>query len=1191
MTVLLKQLEIHGFKSFATPTTFVFDRGITAVIGPNGSGKSNVAEALRWVLGEQGYTNLRSRRTEDVIFAGSDKRAQLALAEVTLILDNPDGELPLPFTEISITRRAFRSGESQYLINGSRVRLKDIQQLVASLGQAYTIIGQGLVDAALSQRPEERRGLFEHAAGISGLRLRANEAERGLNETSANALRLRDILSELEPRVRSLERQARMAREYGAVRDRLHDLHRRHYAALWRESSARVRAARLELHETDTRYREAEQAHTAASQRLAAIRGQERSLVEQLGALTDQIAGLERSLAETRHQGELLQSEARAASQRLVDLQTRRDELEREREQAAEEAIRLRAEAAALECQLTGQRDELAARDAAASAARARRSALQAEITGIEQEIVRHIRDAAEAEGQVQALAERQTSLDNEARQIAASLDDDREQRDRLMAALVESEQQIADIRLQIERIVEERARIDAELIALRDQAAACQREIEQEERELTVLQSRLDALERVHASGEGLYAGVRAVLRAARNGDLALSGLIGTVAETVEVPKEYETAIEVALGGHLQDIIVERWDDAQTAIDYLRRSNSGRATFQPLDSLRPPRRQSLDISDPDLVGIAADLVHFPETVQPVVDQTLGRTVVVRNLEASRRMLRSAGGWTIVTLSGEITRPSGAVTGGGRASEAGLLARERERRSLPKTIATRHAGMQAMRHELDTLAVTVEDTVARVNHTREREIALRLNLRAAEAERERVHREHRAAEAASATLAERALRSRQRRGELVEAARVAHDRAGSARKQAEQLRARVSELQQQLDAEPAGDDDAVGALRAELARTSERIQSLTTSARRASDRASEAARALATREAEIERLGQLHRDDESKRVAIDTEVSGLASTLAEQRLSLPPLEAERARLRGAIEQAERDLDRATESIRLSERERDRATLGVARAQDEQIFLTERIRNDLDLDDPAGLDAVEDTGDPPAEQEINRLRDRLRRMSVVSDDVVEQYKTESERLAYLRGQLEDVEQAAAGLRRVLAELNTRMAEQFNATFREVAAAFEHTFTRLFGGGTARLVLSGSEDGAAGIDIVAQPPGKRLQNLTALSGGERALTAVALLIAIQRVNPSPFCLLDEVDAALDESNVVRFRDELRDLSGGTQYVVITHNRGTIEGADTLYGVTMGNDGVSRVLSLKLEDAIQAVEEYETVVMRDA
>lgn len=1187
MTLLLTRLDIHGFKSFATPTTFLFDRGITAIIGPNGSGKSNVAEALRWVLGEQGYANLRGRRTEDVIFSGSERRPALGMAEVTVTFDNRDGDLPLEFNEITVSRRAFRSGENQYLINGARVRLKDVQQLVAPLGQAYTIIGQGLVDAALSQRPEERRGLFEHAAGIGGLRLRAVDAERGLAESAANAERLRDILGELEPRVRSLERAARLAREYSAVRDRLRALQHAHYARQWRESEARVAAARRELRAADAALGAVEEAHVAAGRRLSELRGHERALAEETRRLAETIAAAEQALNAERHRRELLDVRLRALAERLTDRRAARDEAVRQRDAAGADEARCAGDLETVDARLADAERRLAEIEAAGAAIRARRTELDAELARCDREALDRTRERAAAAGALGAIDDRLRSLMVEHAGIADALARDRAARAALCAAATALEEQHAALGIALAAAEEEAGAAAQALAAARLSLAERERDLTARERELAGAQARFESLERTHLAGEGLYAGVRAVVRAVRGGRLHLPGMLGPLAELIEVPAELETAIEVALGAHLQDIVVERWADAETAIDFLQRTRAGRATFQPLDAVRPARRQRLTLADSRVLGIAADLVGYDRRIDAVIANTLGRVVVVADLDTSRRLLHTAPGWTIVTLGGEITRPSGSVTGGSRVAEAGMLARERERRALPAMIAREQERISADRIAWERDARQAADLAGRVTAFQSVVDARRHDLRSLDAERARIDRDIAAADAALARHDAHVAEIAARRAALL-AEQAAHtERVGDIDAALAALAERREEVARMLAALPVADAGASADVRAEIAALRERRESLRAAREQARARAAAARHAAAERAAEIERLQALVRAAEEERAGLDAEIAARAEALVADRTAAPPVEQRRAEVARQVAGAERDLDAATVRVRDAERERDRASLALARAQDEQVFLAERIRNDLDLDDPARLEAVvvdDDTSgvDPAAaEAEIQRLRDRLRRMAVVGEDALEDYERESARLAFLSAQLEDIEQAAEGLRAVLSELHARMAERFQATFREVGAAFEATFTRLFGGGTARLALHTGDDGQPAIEIVAQPPGKRLTGLTALSGGERALTAVALLIAIQRVNPSPFCLLDEVDAALDEANVLRFRDELRDLAGTTQFIVITHNRGTIEGADVLYGVTMGEDSISRVVSLRLEDAVRQAE----------
>jgi len=1183
VTLLLKQLHIHGFKSFATPTTFAFDRGMTAVIGPNGSGKSNVAEALRWVLGEQAGSNLRSRKTEDVIFAGSDKRSQLAMAEVILTLDNHDGDLPLPFAEITVARRAFRTGENQYLINGARVRLKDVHQLVAPLGQSYTIIGQGLVDAALSQRPEERRGLFEHAAGISGLRMRANEAERSLTEASGNAQRLRDILGELEPRVRSLDRQARLAREYGTVRTQLSAMHHRYYSALWSGLSERLNDAFRVQSAAEEQHALQEREYGETSHRLAILRGNERRLVDESQQRREALTARERELADARHRCELLAQRTKTVDERAIELRNLIAELASEQTSLSDGIERTQTHHAAVSERIAAMENELREHDSRLSEARERRAHAQQAIAEIERQQRDIVQELARVEGTLHSFAERRAAIDRERQETCTTQHSTATRTGELDNERAELRERATAQRREVDALEAQRLAVDAVIALARNDLTSLQPRIEQAERDVTRTQARLEVLERAHASGEGLYSGVRAVVRAVRKNELAMPGLLGTVAETVVVPSNLESAIEVALGGHLQDIIVAQWSDAQAAIDFLMRSNAGRATFQPLETVRPSLRPTIDIRDTAILGVAADLVEFPESVRSVIEQILGRTLVVSDLEAVQRIVRQVNAWTLVTLNGEITRPSGAVTGGSRVQEAGMLARERERRTLPRTVAEQRATLETLHHDRDVITDTVRQQsqiLARLHDDDER---LTREHRVVEHELERANRERDALSKQAAVIVQRLDDIDERASQLATTEQAMRQRQSERQRSLDTLAATLSQLIDEHAAALDEPDDRMGALRVELATGRERLRADTLEIERLRDRMTVVSQLVIARQNDVTQLLDESRSSLERKTLLDDETSRLAGEINLERGRLTPLESERRSTEASLASAEIDLNLASEKLREAERERDRATLGLARVQDEQVFLSERIRNDLDVTEPHLLDTEDGDEPAPTDADIARLRERLRRMSVVSEDVLEQFETESTRLEYLSAQLADVDNAANGLRKVLAELNASMSARFADTFRDVALMFEQTFTRLFGGGSARLVLGSSDDMSAGIDIVAQPPGKRLQNLNALSGGERTLTAVALLIAIQRVNPSPFCMLDEVDAALDESNVVRFRNELRELTSTTQFVVITHNRGTIEGADTLYGVTMGDDGVSRVLSLRLEEAIRTVDNF--------
>ncbi len=1184
----LKQLDINGFKSFANPTTFVFDRGVTAIIGPNGSGKSNVAEALRWVLGEQQYSNLRSRRTEDIIFGGSDRRGRMGLAEVSLTIDNSSGLLPIEFNEVNVTRRAHRSGENQYLINGNRVRLRDIQQLTAPLGQAHTIVGQGLVDAVLSQRPDDRRSLFEHAAGITGLRMQTVRAERGLAEAEENAQRLQDITGELEPRVRSLARRARQAQQYESVRAELSELQRGYYGALWITARERHEAANIRHAAAAATVEQLERDHTSIRTTLTEARAAERKLASERAAQAERLSTLETDLAAARHRLELLQAESRAAEERARERARAREQFEAAQAERKEALAATEQRIAALGDEVATNRASYDAHITERDQVLEQRSTLETELAQQESANGQRVRRLNQIDIDLAGARERATILERTATELETRLASLKEQLGELGRETDRADEEIAEAAAEVESVRQQRDELERTLDQLEGELRRAQALRQESERDLDRLRGRHELLERIWAEGEGLHAGVRAVLRAARGNELNLPGLVGTVAEVVSVPAEYETAIETALGGHLQDIIVRHWDDAATGVDYLKSTGSGRARFQPLDTLRRYRPRQLTATPAGLIDRAAALVEYDPEISVVIDQLLGRTLVARDLDAAHALSRELDGWTIVTLQGELVAPSGSVTGGSRMRGAGLLARERERRGLPARIEAAERQLEDARESIRTLQRRQEREVDSLQSLDSELADARTRERAA-TERRRQHRRELEAETATVTRQQQELgRLRDDLATLASTSEPLSQERAAIEAETREFEAQREQLKQQLNDMPIPDERGLGQLSTELATLEERLRS----AKRERDSlAAQIDRAVdesARHEAEIANIAARRSELGRDAAELQETVASLTATLAEERGGMGPITARLAELRDEITAQESQIEERGRELREAERRLDQAALDVARAGDAVDLLRNRILDDLDIDDPAGLVACASDASEETEQAIRRLRERLRRMGSAGEDVIEEHREESERLEYLTSQLSDVEGATESLRQVLRDLHQQMGNRFGDTFDEVAKEFEATFKRLFGGGSARLSHEPDGDEPGGIDIVVRPPGKRLQGLNQLSGGERALTAVALLIAIQRVNPSPFCMLDEVDAALDESNVIRFRQELRDLAQDTQYIVITHNRGTIEGADTLYGITMGDDSVSRVLSLRLDEAIRAIEDDQLLEM---
>lgn len=1189
----LKRLEIHGFKTFASHTTFEFRPGITAIIGPNGSGKSNAADAVRWVLGEQSHATLRSKRTEDIIFSGGGKRAPSGFAEVSLTIDNSDRLLPLPYGEVTITRRATRAGENEYSINRSRVRLRDIHEAVGPLGGSYTIINQGLVDAALTLRPEERRRLFEDAADIGTYVARKSDAESKLRETSANMERSTDLLSELEPRLRSLKRQATAARNHRELSDELRELLLRHYTHAYQ--TARRALAQAEIHEAtgaaDLEARRGAQAAATSELRLA--REAVRELRERLGKLHNESSGLH---ARAAH----VQRDLAVGGERLAALSRREEDAERSRHELANRYEELERERSAITARLDDAQVRLAAARAAVDDHSTAQASQEQELRAARQRLDSAARDEAAVTAAAAALArraeqltERRTALQAEQTSQSNGLQTTEATLARHHAALAGVEAALTaaqatraaaasseeQARAEIERLRAERGRADDTLAATR--------------RALADQEARLESLTRLQRSFAGSFAGVKAAMQWAeaqrRAGFVLVSSLLRT-------PPHLDTAIEVALGSRIQNIVVETWQDAEEAIGALKKNGSGRATFLPLDSIKRQgaggRNAPAELS-PGVLGIAAELVEYDHRYRDVVWSLIGRTLIVDHLATARHALRTvSGNWSIVTLAGEQVNSSGALTGGAQIKEAGVLRRERELRELP-------AQVDAARQ--------VADERARERATLEAGISVAERAaREAEANRRRVNGDLEQSREAERTArreverAENALDLQRRRVEQIavdlvgvesqqEALLAEH---ASLEQQEQQVRIWLNELRT-ADAVRANEELAAQTRLAELRAVAAAVEGELRTERALIQSHDQQFRRLDIQRAEIEQRGGTLANEraaaaaqlatlETAHTKLLAEIDGLHELISPAEAELAALEANRA----TNEQRESEL---TAALLAHESAHGRAALDTIRARDRLDTLWERAAaDDIDVEQLPTHDDTTFNVEELASQ-ITALRSRIARLGAVNPLALEEYEESNTHYQFMTTQLADLQHAADALRELIGELDGAMTARFETTFASISAEFERCFVRLFGGGEAKLFLTNNAgvivngDGEGnhgnitdlGIDITVRPPGKRQQNISLLSGGERALTASALLFAILTVNPTPFCILDEVDAALDEANVGRFRAMLADLAAQTQFLLVTHNRGTIEVADTIYGVSMLDDGASRVLSVRLEE----------------
>lgn len=1188
----LKQLTLQGFKSFADETHLVFPGGITAIIGPNGSGKSNVADAIRWVLGERRLTALRGKSGEDMIFAGSKRRGRAGMARVVLTFDNSDGWIPVDYAEVTVERRVFRSGESEYLLNGNRVRLMDLSDLLdrAGLGRdAYLIIGQGLVDHVLALRPQERVALFEQAAGITPYRTRRDETLQRLEETQRNLERVRDLLGEIEPRLHRLEKQAQRYEQYQKLNEALKATLTIWYGYRWHQSLAALDLARSRqaYQEERTQKRAAVVADLEA--RIAALRQQ---TIERRRALT----ALHHTRSETAAQAEALQRELAVALERRRLLQAYREEA--------------RANLIPLQTALEAEAGELQTLTAALAASAERltsaQNALQeAESAYADLQAQRQVILQRQSALQSQALAQRHQLADRQSRseralaqqaELARRLDDLAQAQDEAQTRVRAAQEAVTAARAALAQAEEALRAHEAGEDAQRAARDAAQSALEQARREWATLESerqqlaaRLDALERLAQEGTGLYPGVRAVLRAVEQGHLR--GLPGTFASLVRVPPDLERAMEVALGSHLQDIIARTWQDAEAAVTWLKQHRAGRATFLPLDTLRTGPLLEVPAA-PGVVGLAAALVDYDPALRPAVHSLLGRVAVVQHLDAARRLFeRLSGSFQIVTLEGDILRSGGALTGGESRAEqerGNLLARERERRELPEALEQLTARGRGLRARIQDL----ESEINRLSETLRQQREQRQTLeRARQLAARKVDEAVQALEAAQRHLA---WQQRLRQETLAEQKTLADT---------------LQRLEQERDAAR----EALQALEAQLADTARELDALDDAslARLLAERRTALALAaqehdnqrllLETRQRERHRLQQQWEAQQQRLQSLEDELASLTGSLDELRAryeaarqaaqeveaQIPALEAQVAEAEQAQASLEEEETAARAALHEAEQQSTQAQLNVRRLEEQLLALRHEVEDALGIvigDLPLSLPVQQplplaslnvplpEVHELPEglETQLRDLRTQLRRLEPINPAAWEEYQEVRERHSFLTTQVQDLETASAHLRQIITELEGMMDTAFKATFKAIAREFSTAFETLFNGGTARL-----EQVEEGIEIIARPPGKRTSGLGMLSGGERTLTAMALLFAVLRVSPTPFCVLDEVDAMLDEANVGRFRAMLRDLAQQTQILIITHNRGTVEAAEAIYGVSMGEDSASKVLSLKLAD----------------
>ena len=1180
----LKALEIQGFKSFPDKTVLNFGEDITAIVGPNGSGKSNVSDAIRWVMGEQSSKSLRGAKMEDVIFGGTEKRSQMGFAQVTLVLDNTEHIFPrMEESEVAVTRRYYRSGESEYYINKQSVRLRDVNELFMDTGmgrEGYSIVGQGKIDEILSVKSADRREIFEEAAGISKFRHRKEETERKLERTEENLVRINDKIAELELQVGPLRSQAEKAKKYLILRDELRTLE----ISVWLENLDKIKTDSIKLN-TD---------YALAQQEL-----------ERANAALDELYAASEQFAEKAHANDMEQERLRTE---CAELDAKRNE-----EDAAVAVLRTgiehnRASIERVENDLRDQSGRAESLTAQIAAKHARIEELAAQAAELEEELRAFLaqaeelaRTAGEAGSEVEALrakealaasdaadcradvsainaglaelAERRTALEAESESVDGQLTEKRRAASASRRALEEAQEEADAVRNIISgHTLKMEGRVKREETA------------RQKSIDLTMeknnLDSRIHLLSEMEKEYEGFNKAVRLIMQAAEKN--ALRGVHGPVANLMTTDKRYAVAIEIALGAGMQNVVVDREEDAKSAINFLKQRDGGRATFLPLTAIRGDVLREAGVErEYGYVGVASQLVQFDKRYAEIFNNLLGRTVVVEDMDCGIAIARKySNRFRIVTLDGQVLNRGGSMTGGSVSRSAGILSRANElkeltarREALTEKLdaALREADeakrdLNAAQYELDVAREQqrgAEDAVLRLTGEKKQYDMLLESLRARESDI--------AAELESITA---------RTAELKKAAAAREEEIKKHEAEAARCRAESEEKlagQNELQRDSAHLGDEIAARKSTLAGF--------TAERETTERAL----------GDLETLAQQMRGDEDGRRALiedyrakikaaeeeiaqhDAVTASLRADAEKRRAELAELAEAKLKLEGERSANDRRYRECNELLSQTQAAAGRLEQKRVTAAMEEKQILDKLWESYELSHSAAQEQrIELESVPKASRRINELKREINGLGNVNVGAIEEFDRVNTRYTYLTGQRDDVEKAKEELLGVIENITSEMTVIFKEQFALIRESFQETFLELFGGGKATLEL---EDENAvldcGIEIKVQPPGKALKTLSLLSGGEKAFVAIALYFAILKVHPTPFCVMDEIEAALDEPNVIRVAHYMRRICDKTQFIVITHRRGTMEAADVLYGVTMQERGVSKVLTINMND----------------
>ncbi|NBI29571.1 chromosome segregation protein SMC [Chengkuizengella marina] len=1185
--MFLKRIELNGFKSFADKTALDFVQGITAVVGPNGSGKSNISDSIRWVLGEQKAKSLRGGKMEDIIFAGSELRKPVNFGEVSLTLDNTDEKLLLDFSEVTVTRRIHRNGDSEYFINKQACRLKDIIELFMDTGigrEAYSIIGQGKIEEILSNRSEERRGIFEEASGIVKFKTRKKESERKLAETEQNLLRIYDLIAELEDQIEPLQKQSEQAVLYKKLKEQLkaHDISLYVYKIEeahqhWEASSQTLKQLQNKQIELSTIVNQ----HDATIEKDRIVAKQ---LEDELDALQNTLLNLSEEVEKSEGFGEVLKERQKNLLQQktqheilVIEKNQRHENVQNEQysfESKLEQILHQLKEA---EHNLEEKQEHLLGITSELNIDSDEQ--LQETLLKVINEIAQSQNEISNISQQLRMNEEKKEELQRLHKLLIEQHHELHTNNEATIASLEQVQNQINDTKnkyYQISEQVKKKQRLLEDILLT----------IQKWQQKLNSLISRKDTFKEMENDFDGFFHGVKEVLKKRGQTSGGLSGVHGAVAELVKVPARLETAVETALGGALQFIVMENEQDSRQAISYLKQRKLGRATFLPIDIIKPRTISQNEIhkmnKNKGYIGIAADLIQFDSSYSSIVSNLLGQVIIADSLEDANRIAASCSyRFKIVTIDGDVVNAGGSMTGGSKQKKnTNLLGRKRQIEELEHQITNSEIQLDQLQEKSKNVKQEISKTSSELEELRTLGEQFRLQEQKIQSEIHQCQQqmEHKESQISSNQLELEQLL--QKSEELIEKEKREQMKLTESLQTEEKIQQVMKEAEESKKTKQFIKDEVQN----ELTDLKVRVASITQEKQATMEQ-------LHRFQHELTQLQiEMNANDQTK-LQLEAESEKNEREYVEQLEKLNLLKINKQECSNQVAFKRKERADGLQMIELKENETKEQRLALKQTEDKlhQVEVKvnrldvelENLLNKLSEDYELSFELAKQKYSLPndvveTQEMVKQLKRKITSLGEVNLGAIDEFERIHNRFEFLTKQQQDLIEAKDTLYQVIEQLDEQMSQRFITTFEDIRKNFVVSFSKLFGGGRADLILSNPENLLeTGVDIVAQPPGKKLQNLQLLSGGERALTAIALLFAILHVKPVPFCVLDEVEAALDEANVTRFAEYLREFSLQTQFIVVTHRKGTMEEADVLYGVAMEEDGVSKLVSVRLDE----------------